>query len=86
MNRIYGKAIGGFSVLQERKAKKAQQRELSSLKAEVRNLHQELDDLYSRFDMVTDPTQVDACIFEMNALISKYDYAVKQLKTFDSVT
>lgn len=73
-------------MLQERKARKAQRRELANLKAEVWGLQQDLDELYSRFDMLTDSTQVDACIFEMNALISKYDYAVKCLKAFDSVT
>ena len=67
----------------EKKARAARRRERDSLCSEVWNLHNELDELYSRFDLVTDADQVDACIYEMNALISKYDYAVRCLKEFD---
>ena len=73
-------------MLQKRKARLAKRRELDSLQAEVLGLRTDLDGLYARFDMLTDPTQMDACIYEMNALMSKYDYAVKCLKAFDSVT
>ena len=67
----------------EKKARAARRRERDSLQAEVWNLHHELDELYSQFDRITDPVQVDACIFEMNAVLSKYDYAVRTLKEFD---
>jgi len=73
-------------VLQKKKARAARRRELASLQAEVWGLHNDLDELYSRFDMITDANQVDACIYEMNALMSKYDYAVKCLKAFDGMT
>jgi len=73
-------------MLQKRKARQAKRRELASLQAEVLGLRTDLDELYSRFDMLTDPIQMDACIYEMNALMSKYDYAVKCLKAFDGVT
>lgn len=73
-------------MLQKRKARIAKRRELDNLQSEVLGLRTDLDELYSRFDRLTDPIQLDACIFEMNALMSKYDYAVKCLKAFDSVT
>lgn len=73
-------------MLQKRKARQAKRKELANLQAEVLGLRTDLDELYTRFDMLTDTTQLDACIFEMNALMSKYDYAVKCLKAFDSVT
>lgn len=73
-------------MLQKRKARQARRKELANLQAEVLGLRTDLDELYARFDMLTDATQLDACIFEMNALMSKYDYAVKCLKAFDTVT
>lgn len=73
-------------MLQKKKAQAARRRELAGLQAEVWELHNDLDELYSRFDMITDTNQVDACIYEMNALMSKYDYAVKCLKAFDGAT
>jgi hypothetical protein len=39
--------------------------------------------LHDRFDAVTDPVQLDACIFEMNAVMARYDYTIKCLKAFD---
>ena len=70
-------------MLQKRKARLAKRKELDSLQSEVMGLRTDLDELYARFDMLTAPTQMDACIYEMNALMSKYDYAVKCLKAFD---
>ena len=57
--------------------------ELKQLQNEVFHLRCSLDELYARFDMVTEETQVDACIFELNAVMAKYDYALKCLKAFD---
>lgn len=66
-----------------RKANRARQMELKQLQNEVFHLRCSLDELYARFDMVTEETQVDACIFELNAVMAKYDYALKCLKAFD---
>jgi len=66
-----------------RKAKRARELELSQLRREVFSLRCTLDELYDRFDRVTDDMQVNACIFEMNAAMAKYDYALKCLKAFD---
>ncbi len=73
-------------MLQKSKARLARLKELNGLQEEVLGLRTDLNGLYQRFDMLTDPTQMDACIYEMNALMSKYDYAVKCLKTFEGMT
>lgn len=67
----------------EKKARAARRRERDDLCNQVQSLHDQLSEVYSRFDRITDPGQVDACIFEMNAILSKYDYAVRSLKEFD---
>ena len=35
---------------------------------------------YAAFDSVTDPDMMDACIFEISALKSRYNYAVANIK------
>ncbi len=67
----------------ERKAKRIRSEELSRLRSEAFSLHASLDELYDRFDSLTDPIQVDACIYEMNAVMARYDYTLKCLKAFD---
>lgn len=66
-----------------RKEKRVRQLEQSQLRSEAHALRCTLDELYDRFDSITDPVQVDACIYEMNAVMARYDYAIKCLKTFD---
>ena len=70
-------------MLHERKAKRARSEELSRLRCEATSLHSTLDELYDRFDSLTDPVQVDACIYEMNAVMARYDYTIKCLKAFE---
>ena len=67
----------------ERKAKRIRSEELSRLQNEAFSLHATLDELYARFDNLTDPTQVDACIYEMNAVMARYDYTLKCIKAFE---
>lgn len=66
-----------------RKAKRARELELAQLQQEAVHLRNTLDELHARFDMVTEHTQVDACIYEMNAAMAKYDYTLKCLKAFE---
>ena len=66
-----------------RKAKLLRQQEHSQLRNEAISLRCTLDELYNRFDSLTDPVQLDACIFEMNAVMARYDYTIKCLKAFD---
>ena len=48
--------------------------------AEMREIRSKLDRAYSAFDHVTDPNMTDACIFEISALRSRYNYAVANIK------
>lgn len=66
-----------------RKAKRARELEQSQLRSEAFALRCTLDELYDRFDSITDPVQLDACIYEMNAVMARYDYALKCLKSFE---
>ena len=66
-----------------RKAKRARELEHQLLHSEVMALRCALDALYDRFDTITDPVQMDACIYEMNAVMARYDYTIKCLKAFD---
>ena len=72
-----------FPLSTQRKAKRARELELSQLRSEAFSLRCTLDELYDRFDSITDPVQMDACIYEMNAVMARYDYALKCLKAFD---
>lgn len=67
----------------DRKSKRSRNEELSRLRGEAFSLHATLDELYDRFDSLTDPIQVDACIYEMNAVMARYDYTIKCLKNID---
>ena len=69
---------------QNRKAKLLRQQEQNQLRKEAMSLRCTLDELYDRFDAVTDPVQLDACIYEMNAAMARYDYTIKCLKAFDT--
>ena len=48
---------------------------------EINSVRSQLDDTYMRFNNVTDPAQLDTCIFEISALKSKYNCAVRNLKS-----
>ncbi len=66
-----------------RKAKRAGELERQQLQAEAFHLQCTLDELYARFDRLTDGVQVDACIYEMNACMARYDYTLKCLKALE---
>lgn len=39
---------------------------------------------YSQFNMYSDPDLVEACVYEINALRSRYAYYVRQVKRLDA--
>ncbi len=65
-------------------SKKSKNQKIEYLKAvdELNLIRGSLNDAYSRFDNTTDPYAMDACIFEINALKSKYDCAVRNIKSY----
>lgn len=64
----------------QRKQRKAQQAEMKKAAAEMLLIRRDLEQAYSRFDNLSDPLLMDACIFEINALRAKYNCAVHDLK------
>ena len=57
-----------------------QRAEIRRVTDEMRGIRRDLEQAYSRFDNLADPMQMDACIFEINALRAKYNCAVHDLK------
>ena len=55
--------------------------------ASMQDLFRELDDTrfalaqaYGRFNAVCEPELVDACVYEINAVLSRYDFLLRQIK------
>ncbi len=64
----------------EKKAEKALQADLSLVASEISSLQSSLDEAYTHFNNTTDPDALDACIFEINALRSRYNTALKKYR------
>ncbi len=63
-----------------KKELKKQKAELKRRMDELGSIRSQLQCAYSAFDNVTDPSITDACIFEISALKSRYNYAIKSLR------
>lgn len=48
--------------------------------SEMNHIRSQLQCAYSVFNSVTDPDIMDACIFEISALKSRYNYAVNNVR------
>lgn len=66
--------------MQSKKEIKRLKREYEKRIAEMQNIRSELQQAYCVFDAVTDPDILDACIFEISALKSRYNYAVNSIR------
>ena len=58
-----------------------ERRQLMEGMRETRNL---LNCAYAQFNSYSDPDLVDACVYEINALQSRYSYYVRQMKQMDA--
>lgn len=47
---------------------------------ELGDLRAALDDAYMRFDLATEPELVEACVYEINAAQSRYNYQLRLIK------
>ena len=61
----------------ERKRRKA---EIQRTVDEMRGIRRELTQAENAFNHMTDPNQMEACIYEINALKAKYNCAVIDMK------
>lgn len=66
-------------------------RELSPEEEERRQLMEsmaqtrtQLNQAYAQFNVQSDPDLVDSCVYEINALRSRYSYFVRQVKRLDA--
>ena len=66
------------------RSKNAKNQKLEYAKAlqELSAIRGSLDAAYDKFDGITDPQVMDACIFEISALKSRYNCAIINLKSF----
>ena len=68
--------------LSKRKQRKAREAEYRKALEELGDVRIQLDDTYNRFNAVSDSAALDACIYEISALKSKYNCAVRAIKSF----
>ena len=68
--------------MSKRKQKKARAADYNKAMQELNDVRSQLDDTYNRFNSVSDSAQLDACIYEISALKSKYNCAVRAIRSF----
>ena len=67
--------------------KKADQKKEEERRQLVEGMKQTRDQLnyaYAQFNIYSDPDLIDACVYEINALQSRYSYFVRQVKQLDA--
>lgn len=55
---------------------------ISELRQELRQTGCALQRAYDKFNFVTEPDLIEASIYDINALRSRYDYLLRRLKVF----
>lgn len=55
------------------------------LHQEIWDTAQELRHAYDRFDFVTDPVLIEAGIYDINALKSRYDFLLRKMKAMQGL-
>jgi len=59
---------------------KSRRAELSHYAGEIGTIRSNLDEAYTNFNSTTDKDSLDACIFEISALRSRYNTALKHYR------
>ena len=67
-----------------RRAQAAREEERRQLMEGMRETRNQLNHAYAQFNVYSDPDLVDACVYEINALQSRYSYYVRQVKEFEA--
>ena len=67
-----------------RKELERQEEERRQLMEGMRETRSQLNFAYAQFNAYSDPDLVDACVYEINALQSRYSYFVRQVKQLDA--
>ena len=66
-----------------KKAAKQREEERRQLLEGMKQTRSQLNYAYAQFNVYSDPDLVDACVYEINALQSRYSYFVRQMKLLD---
>lgn len=64
----------------QKRAEKTRKKECSRAVDEIEDIRSSLFEAYSHFDETTDPDAMDACIYEISALRSRYNTALKHYR------
>ena len=67
-----------------RRLGQTREEERRQLVDEMRATRAQLNHAYAQFNLYSDPDLVDACVYEINALQSRYSYFVRQVKHLDA--
>ena len=67
-----------------RKELARQEEERRQLMEGMKQTRDQLNFAYAQFNTYSDPDLVDACVYEINALQSRYSYFVRQVKLLDA--
>ena len=65
----------------KRKERRRMRAEQKRMQTDLQTIRRALEQSYIRFNELQDPMQLDACIYEINALRAKYSCAVHALRT-----
>ena len=72
------------AVRSSRRQAAAREEERRQLMEGMRATRTQLNHAYAQFNCYSDPDLVDACVYEINALQSRYSYFVRQVKLLES--
>lgn len=67
-----------------RKKAAEREKERRQLMEGMKQTRDQLNFAYAQFNIYSDPDLVDACVYEINALQSRYSYYVRQVKQLDA--
>ena len=70
--------------ISRRKAEERREEERRQLLEGMKQTRNQLNFAYAQFNTYSDPDLVDACVYEINALQSRYSYFVRQMKLLDA--
>ena len=68
--------------MSKRKPRKQREADYKKALEELGSVRAQLDETYGRFNAVSDTAALEACIYEISALKSKYNCAVRAIKSF----
>lgn len=63
-----------------KRRERARKVELNRYACEIGSIRESLNDAYTQFNSTADPDALDACIFEISALRSRYNTALKHYR------